>query len=69
MHPKLFVSLYEAIQVWSDQNCGSDGWPTFYWPNGGDLMLAKAVANTFDAMAESSKQAEAHAEEEASETA
>jgi hypothetical protein len=62
MHPKLFASLYEAVEKWSDDATDNEGWPSFHWPDGGDLMLTKAIANAFDIMVEASQQAEANTE-------
>jgi hypothetical protein len=66
MHPKLFASLHEAVEKWTDENCiESEGWPHFHWPNGGDLMLTNAIANAFDIMVAAAQQAEENAELEA----
>jgi hypothetical protein len=65
MHPKLFASLHEAVEKWTDENTDNDGWPNFHWPDGGDLMLTQAIANAFDIMVAASQQAEENAELEA----
>ena len=62
MHPKMFASLVDVIEKWSNDAVDMREWQNdnHWWPEDAALNMAKAAAIVYDATVSASN----HAEEE-----
>lgn len=63
MQPKLFASLLEAIEKWTESVCESEEWErlNIHYPQDGDELIAKGASAVFDAIVSSAREAEEEA--------